>query len=354
MEPDILTDEKFQVITGYSLDELKLLTSPKSYEVNTTKFRKEDFIKVIKGGPFEEFSEHLYYFLLIARRKYDRFVNNRSQRLGIQRHDLLFRKELALSLKELFSGSSLEFTITNLEKPHIIRDPKIVRLLQSGVISTLEEAIRSTRMNFVTLSKEEVIRDINSHADVLWIKAWMEAMGYLDPDYESFTLSDFDEYFTKLGMSAALPDLKNKLFEVLISEYASDHPYEEALTVQSLERILNDIGEVLSKRGAKQVTIEEKGIAFILSVILRLDSYLNDDQVKNITDIDFTNKDLRHIHDVMTFYGYIEDYRRARKTEKSLEKRIRKMINDYKEPYEVGDVIERLQILKYRCANQSE
>jgi hypothetical protein len=97
MEPDILTDEKFQVITGYSLDELKLLTSPKSYEVNTTKFRKEDFIKVIKGGPFEEFSEHLYYFLLIARRKYDRFVvNNRSQRLGIQRQDLLFFLERSL------------------------------------------------------------------------------------------------------------------------------------------------------------------------------------------------------------------------------------------------------------------
>ena len=349
MEPDSLTEEKFQAVTGYSLEELKLLTSSPSFEIYKGKFKKEDFLEVLEGGPFEAFSEHLYYFLLIARWKYDRFVNNWSQRLGIQRQDLLFRKELALSLKELFSGSSLEFTITNLEKPHIIRDPKIVRLLQSGVISTLEEAIRSTRMNFVTLSKEEVIRDINSHADVLWIKAWMESMGYLDPDYESFTLSDFDEYFTKLGMSAALPDLKNKLFEVLISEYASDHPYEEALTVQSLERILNDIGEVLSKRGAKQVTIEEKGIAFILSVILRLDSYLNDDQVKNITDIDFTNKDLRHIHDVMTFYGYIEDYRRARKTEKSLEKRIRKMIMDYIEPDDVGDIIEKLQILKDRC-----
>ena len=129
-------------------------------------------------------------------------------------------------MKELFTGGSLEFTITNLEKPHIIRDPKIVRQLQAGVISNLEEAIRSTRMNFVTLSKEEVIRDINTHADVLWIKAWMESMGYLDPDYESFTLNDFDEYFTKLGMSAALPDLKNKLFDALI-EYASDHSYEE-------------------------------------------------------------------------------------------------------------------------------
>jgi hypothetical protein len=349
MEPDSLTEEKFQAVTGYSLEELKLLTSSPSFEIYKGKFKKEDFLEVLEGGPFEAFSEHLYYFLLIARWKYDRFVNNWSQRLGIQRQDLLFRKELALSLKELFTGGSLEFTITNLEKPHIIRDPKIVRQLQAGVISNLEEAIRSTRMNFVTLSKEEVIRDINTHADVLWIKAWMESMGYLDPDYESFTLSDFDEYFTKLGMSDALPDLKNKLFDALISEYASDHSYEEGLTVQSLERILNDIGEVLSKRGPKQVTIEEKRIAFILSVILRLDSYLKDDQVEKITDIEIKNKDLRYIHNVMTFIGFIEDYRRARKTEKSLEKRIRKMIMDYIEPDDVGDIIEKLQILKDRC-----
>ena len=298
MEPDILTDEKFQVITGYSLDELKLLTSPKSYEVNTTKFRKEDFIKVIKGGPFEEFSEHLYYFLLIARRKYESFDNNR---LHIQRKDLLYRKELVLSLKKLFTGGILEFTITNLDKPHKIRDPKIVRLLQSGLISTLEEAIRSLRLNYVALSEEEVINDINNHADVLWIKAWMESMGYLDPHCESFTLNDFDEYFTKLGMSSALPDLKNKLFDALISEYASEHPNEEAISVQCLDRILNEIGEVLSKKGVKQYTIEEKRVAFLLSVILRQDTYLKDGLVGKITDIKIKNKDLRYIHDVMKY-----------------------------------------------------
>ena len=175
MEPDILTDEKFQAVTGYTLDELKLLTSPISYKVNKTKFRKEDFIKVIKGGPFEEFGEHLYYFMLIALRKCERFDNNRLQRLQIQRKELLYRKELVLSLKELFTGGILEFTITNLDKPHKIRDPKIVKLLQSGVISTLEEAIRSLRLNYVALSEEEVINDINNHADVLWIKTWMES-----------------------------------------------------------------------------------------------------------------------------------------------------------------------------------
>lgn len=88
----------------------------------------------------------------------------------------------------------------------------------------------------------------------------MESIGYLDPDYESFTLTNFDKYFTKLGMSAALPDLKNKLFDALISEYASEHPNEEAISVQCLDRILNEIGEVLSKKGVKQYTIEEKGL----------------------------------------------------------------------------------------------
>ena len=354
MEPDILTDEKFQVITGYSLDELKLLTSPKSYEVNTTKFRKEDFIKVIKGGPFEEFSEHLYYFLLIARRKYESFDNNRLQRLHIQRKDLLYRKELVLSLKKLFTGGILEFTITNLDKPHKIRDPKIVRLLQSGVISTLEEAIRSLRLNYVALSEEEVIKDINGQKDVLWIKTWMESIGYLDPDYESFTLTNFDKYFTKLGMSDALPDLKNKLFDTLISEYASEHPNEEAISVQCLDRILNEIGEVLSKKGVKQYTIEEKRVAFLLSVILRQDTYLKDGLVGKITDIKIKNKDLRYIHDVMKYYEFIEDYRRASKIKKSLENKIRKMIEDYRESDDIEDVNEKLQALKFRWVHRSE
>ena len=66
MEPDILTDEKFQVITGYSLDELKLLTSPKSYEVNTTKFRKEDFIKVIKRALFYKASPSVEYVIVVT------------------------------------------------------------------------------------------------------------------------------------------------------------------------------------------------------------------------------------------------------------------------------------------------
>lgn len=351
MEPDILTDEKFQAVTGYTLDELKLLTSPISYKVNKTKFRKEDFIKVIKGGPFEEFGEHLYYFMLMALRKCERFDNNR---LHIQRKDLLYRKELVLSLKELFMGGSVEFTITNLDKPHKIRDPKIVRLLQSGLISTLEEAIRSLRLNYVALSEEEVINDINNHADVLWIKAWMESMGYLDPHCESFTLNDFDEYFTKLGMSSALPDLKNKLFDALISEYASEHPNEEAISVQCLDRILNEIGEVLSKKGVKQYTIEEKRVAFLLSVILRQDTYLKDGLVGKITDIKIKNKDLRYIHDVMKYYEFIEDYRRASKIKKSLENKIRKMIEDYRESDDIEDVNEKLQALKFRWVHRSE
>lgn len=349
-----LTDDKFQAVTGYSLDELKLLTSTMSYGVYKTKFRKADFIGMLKGGPFEDFSEHLYYFLLIARRKYESFEENRLLRLHIQRQDLLYGKELVLSLKELLTGGSVEFTITNLEEPHKIRDPKIVSLLQSGVISTLEEAIRSLGLNYVALSEEEAIDDINNHKDVLWIRKWMKSLGYLDPDFKSFKLSDFDEYFTKLGMSAALPDLKNKLFDALISEYASEHPNEEALSVQCLDRILSEIGEVLSKRGVKQYTIEEKRVAFLLIVILRLDTYLKDGLVGKITDIKIKNKDLRYIHDIMNYYEFIEDYNRAPKIKKSLENKIRKMIKDYRESDDIEDINEKLQVLKFRWAHRSE
>ncbi len=196
------------------------------------------------------------------------------------------------------------------------------------------------------LKKEEAIDAINSQTDVQWIKNWMESMGYIDPAYKNFTLGRFDAYFSKLDLSPALTELKEKLLNELISEYAYDHSTEADLDVKELDQILQKIKKTKSKRGRKEYTINEKYLAHTLSTLIRVERYFQNPDIKSIQKVGVTNTDCRFIHDVLVFFELIIDYRTA-ENKQNLEKTIRKKLNTFTDQAAIEDTDEKLRILKY-------
>jgi hypothetical protein len=349
---DKLTEEKFEAVTGYSMMEYIQFTSFKKYDRYKNKYKVEDFKQILTTPPLSEFAEPLYYYLILGSQRQDHFLTHNEQYNDNYRQDLSYKEELVVTLMDLLSGGNLRSTIPNLTKPHVIHNKKLLDLLQSAAISTLRNTINELGLNEYPLPKELAIEEINSHSDIGWVERWMELMGYIDPDLDSFTLEKFDDYFNKLAFSPALPGLKDRIREEMIEEYAYDHPQEADLDIEELNRILAKIKEVKSKRGRKEDTSILKHIAYSLSILLRLNRYLKDKSIEKIDEVDITNEDRRYIHDMMSFFNLIIDYREDVKRRKSLEKRIRKMIEDFNDLATIEDDKQKLQVFKFYYLNK--
>lgn len=346
-----LTDEIFQACTSYSLDELKLMTSTVKYLKLKAKYKIEDIRKTLKDHGMEEYAVPLYHFMILVCKKIEKFPSRLEKELTVTKEDVDFKVELVRSLKELLEGANLESTIINLIKTITIKHKKLNDIMRSSAIKSLTKAIRKVGLNSYPLTNDEAIAAINSHTDVEWVKNWMESMGYIDPNYSSFTLDRFDDYFSKLDLSPVLPELKEKLRTELIDEYACDHPQEADINIEELNRILHRIRKLKSKRGPKEYKISEKYVAHTLSILIRVERYLQRTDIESIQNINITNDDCRFIHDVLAFFGLMIDYRTP-KNEKNLPNTIRKMLITFTDHATIDDTDQKLRILKFRHAAQ--
>jgi hypothetical protein len=261
--------------------------------------------------------------------------------------DLLYKQELVLSLKNLISGGKIEVKIINIhgQDPYTVANKKIAEILNESAIISLSDKIEELGLNQFSISEEEAEAEINNGSDSEWIKNWMESEGYLDPNYRSFTLDKFEEYCEMLGLSnfvGAWQELRQRL----ISEYAYDHCHEVPLTNEGLNRILGKIKQGKPKSGRPQETEELKCLAYKLSLLIRLDRYLENKAIDLIDQVDVENSDCRFVHDVLSFFSLIIDYNQNLRNKKNLEKRIRKMIGDYSDTSSIDDSNKILKILK--------
>jgi len=214
----------------------------------------------------------------------------------------------------------------------------------------LKSEIRRLGLNQYSLSREKAKEAINNKSDVNWIKEWMVSIGYLDPDYQSFTLDKFDAYCEKRNISDRF-GAKKDLLENLIEEFAYDHSTEAPLDIPELDAILLKIRKEKSKRGPKETTSNLKYLAFTLSMLKRLDRYLDDPQIKTMHDFKITNEDIRFVAAVMAFFNLIVDNSRNSKTKQSLEPTVRNMINRLNDPLTITDTYKILEIFKYDYLN---
>jgi len=123
------------------------------------------------------------------------------------------------------------------------------------------------------------------------------------------------------------------------------------MTHQSEYAILLKIRKEKSKRGPKETTSNLKYLAFTLSMLKRLDRYLDDPQIKTMHDFKITNEDIRFVAAVMAFFNLIVDNSRHSKTKQSLEPTVRNMINRLNDSVTVTDAYKILEIFKYDYLN---
>lgn len=340
------TDEIFQACTSYSLEELRLFASHRLYNKLLQKFSIKAFREMMIAHGMDEYTEPLFYYMIIVCKKIEKFPERLERELIVNKDDVDFKVELVRALKALLEGAILESTITNLIEPIPIKHKKVNDILRSSAIKSLSKAIRKIGLNSYPLTRDEAIAAINTHSDVEWVKNWMGSMGYIDPNYLNFTMDRFDDYFSKLDLSPVLPELKEKLRTELIDEYAYDHPQETDINIEELNKILDRLKNSNSKRGPKEVKINEKYVSHILSILIRADRYLQKTDIVSIQNINITNEDCRFIHDVLTFFGLMIDYRTPKKRDK-LEKTIRRKLTTFTDRSTIDDTDEKLRILKF-------
>lgn len=345
-----ILDEKFLACTSLSLDELRHLVSSSCLNKYKQKYNFEEFQERLILYQMEEFSEPLYLYMTLQRQKHDPILKNQLRYFMATRQNLVFQEELVVSLKELLSGGKLNSAITNIPKPHTIKNRKVINVLLTSAINSLWNEIQKLGLNRFPIANEEAVEDINNHTDVEWIKDWMESSGYIDPDYESFTLEKFNNYIYNIIKSDIVGG-QSKMRDNLISEYASDHSEDVLPDLEGINRILLRIRQEKSKRGRKQETEILKFLAYTLSCLIRLDRYLENQKIDTINEVPITNEDCRFIHDVMAFFGLII-YTNHPKYLKNLEKRIRKMLKDLNDPVGMEDMYEKLKLLKVSLSNQ--
>jgi hypothetical protein len=341
------TDEKFLAVTGYSLADYQGFTSWDKFDQYKRKYKIGDF-KQILTTPVDEFSEQLYYYLILTTQRQERLNAKKIYNSDSFCQDISYKEGLALALKNFLSGGKLKATITNKPKSYVLSNKRLLDLLQSAAVSVLRDTITELKLNESPLPKDLAIEEINNHSDVVWVERWMGSMGYIDPEFASFTLEKFDDYFKKLNFSTVLPGQIDSIREEMIDDYASDHPQKEEINVEELNRILARIRKIKSPAGRKEDTYIQKHTAYTLSLLLRLDRYLEDKTIKTIDMVPIENSDLRVIIDIMSFFDLFIDYRTGAKKRSGVEKRCRKMIQDFKDMATITEHVEWLQIFKIR------
>lgn len=342
-----ITDNKFEACTSYSTDVLQRFTAADIFIPYKQKYAIEEFRQKLIPYQMEEFTVPLYNYMILALRQNNNIVKKPITSSRSLLKDLLYKQELVLSLKNLISGGKIEVKIINIpgQDPYPVANKKIVEILNESATISLSDKIEELGLNQFSISEEEAEAEINNGSDSEWIKNWMESEGYLDPNYRSFTLGKFEEYCEMLELSNFVGAWQ-KLRQRLISEYAYDHCQEVPLTIEGLNRILDKIKQGKPKSGRPQETEELKYLAYKLSLLIRLDRYLENKAIDLIDKVHLENSDCRFVHDVLSFFSLIIDYNQNLRNKKNLEKRIRKMIGDYSDTSSIDDSNEILKILK--------
>jgi|GEM_PF-1152702 hypothetical protein len=353
-----LVRDIFLALTSYEVEELKKFASYKDFK-DRNNYKLEEFRECLNKYKMDEYTEPLYYYMILAKKRNLDYERQESISLSNRKDELTYQENLVNLIKILHSENSIKSITIKCRKSfkqHRIQisNDYDIKIIANAAIFPIWEKIEQLELNRFSLTREEAVAAINYHSDVEWIKNWMVAIGYLDPNYTSFALEKFEDYYRALGWRQIIPNYHEQLREDFIDDYISDHKRELPLNPKTIERILDSIKEEKSKRGRKEDTFVLKSTAFKLSVLKHAEQYLRNIAVKSILDIPMFDDDHDFIHDVLVFFKLLRTYRDTPKNEKDLKKRIRKIIHDYYDPTGKRDIDEKFRILKHEIQIRSK
>jgi hypothetical protein len=342
----------FLALSSFDTKELKAYASHTKFKELRDKYKIEDFQKTLSNYKMDEYVEPLYNYMIVTFNKHMDYKRNEQSSADHKRQELIYQENLVNLLKIFQTKNSIKSIIIKCRKsfhqePVNVRDQDVLNSMTKSAVYTIWEKIKQLELNMFSLTNEEAIEAINNQLDIEWMKSWMESMGFIDPNYASFTLDKFEEFFKALGWKLVIPEACEKLKQEFISDYIYDHRYDLPLDLKTIEKILGSIQEKKSKRGRKEDTFSLKSIAYILNILIHSEQYLSNIDIEAIHDVKMSDDDHYFIHDVLVFFNFIETYRDIPKNEKILKKRIRKILYDYKDPAGINDIDEKFRILKH-------
>jgi len=351
----VLINDIFWTLTSFEVEQLMKYSSLSKFKEIRNEHKFEDFRDRLREHKMDDYTEPLYNYMIIATKRNLDYKRQEPVSLSNRKDQLTYQEDLVNLLKILLSKNSIKaITIKcrkSIKQQPIQVNSDDIKIIADSAVDPIWGKIEQMGLNWFPITREEAVEEINSHIDVEWTKSWMETMGYVDPNYASFTLDKFEDYWGALGWGQVIHNSHKQLREEFITEYIYDHQIELPLNLETIGRISDLIKEEKSKRGRKEDTFILKSTAYQLSVLKHAEQYLKNKTVASILDIPISDDDHYFIHDVLVFFDLLDTYRDKPDNEKILKKRIRKIILDYIDPAGIRDIDEKFQLLRHQTSD---
>ena len=247
-----------------------------------------------------------------------------SDAIGLSREAKLYQsKELIETLIFLFenknSNTSLTLKSGKLKNNnHKTSNKDISDALMEGLIAKLIE--RNLNTDF--LSYEDAKYEILNLKDIDWIKNWIEKY-IIENDLRNQVCKEF---------SININNPSEYIDNDMINSYCEEHFSERPITLQFLYHQCDMItaSKKKKKAGAKPKNDSLASLAERLSYLIRLNRFLNQNEVNDISKFSISNKDCRLIHDYLVIFKLIPNQRERNNTTTTPENYIKALIQNYR------------------------
>ena len=118
----------------------------------------------------------------------------------------------------------------------------------------------------------------------------------------------------------------------MINSYCEEHFSERPITLQFLYHQCDmiTVSKKKKKAGAKPKNDSVASLAERLSYLIRLNRFLNQNEVNDISKFSISNKDCRLIHDYLVIFKLIPNQRERNNTTTTPENYIKALIQNYR------------------------
>ena len=247
-----------------------------------------------------------------------------SDEIGLSREAKLYQsKELIETLIFLFenknSNTSLTLKSGKLKNNnHKTSNKDISDALMEGLITKLIER----KLNTDFLSYEDAKYEILNLKDIDWIKNWIEKY-IIENDLRNQVSKEF---------SININNPSEYIDNDMINSYCEEHFSERPITLQFLYHQCDMItaSKKKKKTGAKPKNDSVASLAERLSYLIRLNRFLNQNEVNDISKFSISNKDCRLIHDYLVIFKLIPNQRERNNTTTTPENYIKALIQNYR------------------------
>lgn len=247
-----------------------------------------------------------------------------SDEIGLSREAKLYQsKELIETLIFLFenknSNTSMTLKSGKLKNNnHKTSNKDISDALMEGLIAKLIER----NLNTDYLSYDDAKYEILDLKDIDWIKNWIEKY-IIENDLRNQVSKEF---------SININNPSEYIDNDMINSYCEEHFSERPITLQFLYHQCDmiTVSKKKKKAGAKPKNDSLASLAERLSYLIRLNRFLNQNEVNDISKFSISNKDCRLIHDYLVIFQLIPNQRERNNTTTTPENYIKALIQNYR------------------------